>query len=133
MSWLARFRILRFILVGTGVGVIYIALYIVFVELGLARVWANGLAFGLAVATQYVGQTLFTFRRRLLVPGQALRFLLMIGLGLGTSALITSWVAPTVGLPDLVAAIAVAMLLPLQNYLLLRAWVYASPPTCREI
>lgn len=133
VSWLARFRILRFGLVGAVVGVIYVALYIPLIELGLARVWANAFAFGLAVAAQYVGQTLFTFRRRLLVPGQALRFLLMIGMGLGTSAVITSWIAPRVGLPDLAAAIAVALVLPLQNYLLMRAWVYARPSTCPEI
>ncbi|GGH34169.1 Putative flippase GtrA (transmembrane translocase of bactoprenol-linked glucose) [Cribrihabitans marinus] len=125
--------LLRFALVGAAVALAYVALYLLFLQAGMGRGWANALAFGLAVAGQYVGQTLFTFRRRLIAPRQAMRFAVMIGLGLASSAAITGGLAPAFGLPDLAAAIAVTVILPVQNYILMKAWVYAAPATCSEV
>ena len=125
--------LLRFALVGAAVALAYVALYLLLLQAGLGRGLANALAFGLAVAGQYLGQTLFTFRRPLNAPRQVLRFAAMIGLGLVSSAAITGALAPALGLPDPVAALAVTVILPIQNYILMKAWVYAAPATCSEV
>lgn len=126
MKTLIELRVFRFALVGGLVAVIYVSLYLAFLQLGLSRTLANGAAFGLAVVTQYLGQTLFTFRRSLSEAGQIARFATMIGFGFLTSALVTGWIGPAASAPEWAAAAAVAVILPVQNYLLMRLWVYAE-------
>lgn len=126
MTWLARHRAARFAVVGASVAAIYILLYLGLQAQGLARPVANIAAFLFAVAVQYVGQTLFTFRRRLAVPAQMSRFIGMILLGLLVSALITGRLGPALGWPDWLAAAVVTVVLPVQNYLILKIWVYSE-------
>jgi putative flippase GtrA len=116
---------LRFALVGGLVAMLYIALYLVFLQIGFAQPVANALAFLLAVAVQYVGQAGFTFQSRLNDAPQITRFVLMIGCGLITSAIITGAVGPLLSLPDWAAALAVTLILPLQNYVIMTRWVFA--------
>ncbi|MBV2360001.1 GtrA family protein [Thalassococcus sp. CAU 1522] len=120
-------KIGRFALVGVAVALAYVALYVLFLGAGLGRPWANGLAFGLAIALQYAGQGAFTFGRRLRDGAQMLRFGVMVGLGFATSLLVTSGIGPAIGLADWMAAAAVTGILPVQNFVIMTLWVFASP------
>jgi len=117
-------QLLRFAIVGGLVAASYIAFYLVLLSMSVAQPLANATAFLLAVALQYVGQASFTFRQQLADRDQIVRFVCMIGLGLATSAVITGILAPLLRLGDLVAALVVTVVLPVQNYLLLSAWVF---------
>lgn len=120
-------RILRFATVGGAVAVLYVGLYVAFLTAGLPQAWANGAAFALAVCVQYVGQTWWTFRRPLAVPDQARRFACTVGFGFLTSGLITGLAGPALGLSDTLSAAIVAVVLPVQNYVIFRLWVFADP------
>jgi len=125
-------RLLRFAAVGTGVAGFYILCFLALEAAGLHRITANAAAFLAAVALQYLGQTVFTFRRKLAVPDQIARFAAMIGLGLLVSAGITAWIGPALGWAGWVSALAVTLILPVQNYLILKLWVYSGKTACPE-
>lgn len=125
-------RFVRFALVGGFVALVYIGCYVALMRLGLYQPLANGLAFAICVAVQYVGQTLYTFRQNLAVPTQIVRFLIMICCGLVVSALITGGLAPAIGLTDWVAAVVVSVVLPVQNYIFLKLWVYTGLEAASE-
>lgn len=127
-----RLKLLRFAVVGATVAGVYIALYVAFLAVGLPQMAANGIAFLLAVAAQYFGQAWFTFRAPLADPVQVLRFGIMIGAGLATSALVTGGVGPALGLPHWGAAALVTVILPVQNYLIISRWVFARRPEQME-
>lgn len=117
-------RLIRFAFVGASVALIYVALYVGFLALGWWQVAANGAAFLLAVLVQYVGQAGFTFQARLGDGPQILRFGWMIGCGLLTSAVITGALAPAMEVRPAVAALLVALVLPVQNYIIMSRWVF---------
>lgn len=119
--------LLRFAVVGAGVALCYVLLYLGFQALGLAQSVANVLAFLIAVSGQYVAQTTWTFRRPLALPSQVGRFVVTIGLGLLVSALITGSLGPMLGWADWLAAAVVTVVLPVQNYLFFRNWVFSEP------
>ncbi|WP_293575214.1 GtrA family protein [Phaeobacter sp.] len=119
-------HLLRFACVGVGVAGLYVLLYVGFLGQGLDVWLANALAFGLAILVQYIGQTAWTFRQNLVAPRQALRFVLTICLGFVTSAVLTGLIAPALGWSPWLAAGSAAVLLPVQNYLFFRLWVYAG-------
>ncbi len=122
-------RISRFALVGVLIAGLYVVLYLAFLHVGMPRGAANVAAFGLAIAAQYSGQAAFTFQKDLADPAQMLRFGVMVGCGLITSALITGLVAPALALDDWFAAAAVAVILPVQNFVLMTLWVFSHPST----
>ena len=115
----------RFMLVGTGVAVLYIALYAGLSALGVPHLPANTLAFLLAVAVQYVGQAGFTFNATLRDPYQVLRFGVMICFGLVSSTLITGLLGPAMGWSALLSAAVVTLVLPIQNYVIMSRWVFS--------
>ena len=125
-------RMIRFACVGASVAALYILLYLVFLHIGWAQWVANGVAFLLAVSVQYVGQAGVTFKARINDRAQVLRFAVMIGLGLLTSAGITGLLAPILGLADWLAAGIVTLVLPIQNYVILSRWVFAQGSTWME-
>ncbi|MEX0285248.1 MAG: GtrA family protein [Paracoccaceae bacterium] len=116
---------IRFGIVGASVAALYVVLYLL-LKAVMAQGLANALAFLIAVGVQYVGQTVFTFNRPLAVPAQIGRFAAMIGCGLLISALITGGIGPQLGWPDWVAAVTVTIVLPAQNYLFMKLWVYSD-------
>ncbi|GFE51018.1 hypothetical protein So717_27710 [Roseobacter cerasinus] len=120
-------RMQRFAIIGVLVALSYLLLYLAFLALDLPRVIANALAFGLAICLQYVGQTCFTFGRRLQDLAQLIRFGVMVSCGFVTSAGVTGWLGPLFAVPDWAVAAVVTVILPVQNYLLMRLWVYAPP------
>ena len=125
-------RIVRFAAVGVGVAAFYILCFIALEAAGIHRITANAVSFLAAVPLQYLGQPVFTFRRPLAVPDQIARFAAMIGLGLLVSACLTSWIGPALNWPGWVAAAVVTVVLPIQNYLILKMWVYSGDQACSE-
>jgi putative flippase GtrA len=119
-------RVFSFAFIGILIALLYIGLYLAFLSLGLRPGAANGLAFGLAVVTQYIGQARFTFRRQVNDTRQMLRFGLMIAGGAATSTLITGVMAPSFMLPPLAAAVIVTLILPVQNFILMSLWVFSN-------
>lgn len=125
MSRPALSELLRFAVVGVAVALLYLCLFVLLVRLGAPRVAANATAFAVAVAVQYLGQSAWTFRRRWSDGGQARRFLATIALGFVTSTALSAFVGPALGWPDWLSAAAVTVVLPVQNYVLFRIWVFA--------
>jgi len=119
-------QIIRFAMVGTGVAVTYVLLYLAFLELGISQAIANIVAFLIAVIVQYLGQTIFTFHKPLGLPSQVIRFICTIGLGLLVSALITGFFGPSMGWPDWISAALVTIILPVQNFLFFKIWVFTE-------
>jgi len=117
---------LRFAVVGAGVAAFYVLLYLGFQSIGLGQPLANALAFLMAVTGQYVAQTTWTFRRPLTLPNQISRFVVTISLGLVVSALITGALGPALGWADWVSAAVVTVVLPVQNFLFFRNWVFSE-------
>ena len=126
-------RIARFAIVGAGVAVLYVALYLVFLKLGLTQSIANAIAFGIAVLVQYAGQAQLTFRRALNDRRQMLRFGVMVLGGFATSELITGIAAVHFMLEPGIAAMIVALILPVQNFILMTLWVFAVPQIRKQI
>ena len=121
-------RLCRFVLIGAGIAAFYAVLYLAFLRLSLGQVVANALAFGIAVTVQYAGQAHFTFRRDINNPSQMFRFGIMIAGGLFTSSLVTGLLAPYLRLPPSIAAVAVTLILPIQNLILMYLWVFPGQP-----
>lgn len=118
--------ILRFGAIGVAVAGVYVLLYLALQGLGMPRVGANALAFGVAILVQYAGQARFTFGRRMADSAQIARFGVMIALGFVTSAVITGVIAPQMGLADWLGAVAVTLILPVQNFVLMTLWVFSG-------
>ena len=120
-----RGQIIRFAAVGVAVAGLYVLLYLAFLSVGLAQAIANATAFLLAIAFQYIAQARITFAAPLKNSPQIIRFTAMITAGLITSALITGWIGPAFGVPHWAAAVAVTVILPIQNFLLMSRWVFS--------
>lgn len=116
----------RFIVMGMVNTVVYVGLFIGLREADITPFLANLLAFTTAVCVQYVGQSLFTFRTRLKDFGQILRFAVMIGAGLGASSVLATFVGPLMLWPSWLVALVVTVWLPVQNFILMRVWVYGT-------
>ncbi|NRB33573.1 MAG: GtrA family protein, partial [Rhodobacteraceae bacterium] len=81
-------RLIRYAAVGIGVLLVYLALNLIFLQLGLTAGTANVMAFVLAVCVQYLGQTAFAFGVPLNNKPQVVRFFVMIVLGWSASQII---------------------------------------------
>lgn len=127
MKRLLNIELMRFGIVGGTVAAAYVVAYLALLHIGVAQVAANAVAFLLAIVLQYAGQAIFTFRRDWAAAGQMLRFGVMTGLGFAVSALITGFVGPKAGLTDAQAALVVVFWLPIQNYIIMKIWVFSGP------
>lgn len=119
-------QILRFSVVGATVAGLYVLAYTALLGAGAGQAAANALAFSGAVAVQYVLQTWWTFRRPLALPDQMARFACTIAAGFAVSALITGVIGPALSWADWLSAAAVTVILPVQNFIIFRLWVYAA-------
>lgn len=117
-------RLVRFTVTGTVVAAVYVAAYAGLSSLGMPPFWANLVSFASAVAVQYFGQTMWTFRGRITDGLQGMRFVTTVSLGLAFSTFLTTVVGPFFGWPAWVAAALVAVTLPVTNFIVFRFWVY---------
>ena len=116
--------IVRFAIVGVCVAGIYVLGYLTLLEFGLARPIANIAAFLFAVLIQYFAQTIWTFRKSVKQPRQAAKFVVTITLGILVSIVVTARIGPMLGWADWLSAGVVATILPIQNYIIFKVWVY---------
>ena len=121
-------RLFRFGVIGFLVAVIYVTLYTVFVHFGVDPLTGNTVAYLLAVLVQYVGQTLWTFRRALWDGQQSIRFGVTIGIGLIYSGVLAGEIGPMLNWQPWLSAGLVAVTLPVLNYLSFKLWVYRADP-----
>lgn len=117
-------RLIRFSVTGTGVAAFYVVAYVLLFHTGVPAFWSNLVAFVSAVAVQYVVQTVWTFRGRLDDSLQGMRFVTTVSLGLAFSTLISAVIGPYLNWPAWLAAVLVAVTLPVTNYIVFRFWVY---------
>ncbi|MEO0864448.1 MAG: GtrA family protein [Pseudomonadota bacterium] len=121
-------RLFRFGVIGFLVAVVYVTLYTAFVHFGVEPLTGNTVAYMLAVLVQYVGQTLWTFRRALWDGQQSFRFGVTIGIGLIYSGILAGEIGPMLGWQPWVSAGLVAVTLPVLNYVSFKLWVYRADP-----
>ena len=121
-------QLFRFGVTGFVVAVVYIGLYTALYHAGVAPFTANLVAFLTAVLFQYVGQTCWTFRRKLWDSKQSMRFAVTTVLGVVYSSLIASGIAPAAAWQPWMAAGFVAVTLPILNYIAFRLWVFRADP-----
>ncbi|EBA18711.1 hypothetical protein RSK20926_13349 [Roseobacter sp. SK209-2-6] len=119
-------RLMRFALVGGGVAFYYVTTFALLQMWGLGELSANGIAFTSAICVQYVGQTLFTFRQPLAEISQVMRFTATICFGFTLSTLLTGLIGPNLGWSGWFSAALAAVILPVQNFIIFRLWVYSD-------
>ncbi len=122
----------RYALTGGVTAALYVVLYVAFLAMGVAQGLANGISFFLAVAFQYIAHAAFTFAVPVKDGLQITRFVVMIAAGFLMSAVITGWIGPQLGMSDWMSATVVAVVLPLQNYVVMSLWVFARPLRKKE-
>lgn len=125
-------QLFRFAIVGALVALVYVLAYVALLSLGMNQPLANAVAFLGAIALQYVGQASFTFGKRINDRGQMVRFFCMTGLGFLTAALVTGIIGPMLEAPNWASAIAVTIILPVQNYIIMTVWVFAQTTKSNE-
>lgn len=116
-------QLMRFGTTGFMVATVYVVLHALLVS-QVSAVVSNLIAFGSAVAVQFVLQTVWTFKRDLKDRDQAMRFGFVIAVGLAYSSFVTAIAGPSMGLSAPLSAGLVAVTLPVLNYIAFRLWVY---------
>jgi len=115
----------RFIIVGTSVAAIYIAL-----SLALNRIIpdlrvASAIAFAVAVAIQYLGHRLYTFGSRNRKADELFRFLVVISVGIVLSFVITH-IGSAFSVSPVLSLLIVAVVTPLVNFIFFSVWVFVA-------
>jgi putative flippase GtrA len=121
-------QLARFALVGTTVALVYVAGYLLLLEVGINQPLANALAYLIAILAQYLGQAAYTFDKPINDRTQIGRFIVMTGLGFLTAAAITGQIGPFLNASNWAAAVAVILILPIQNHVIMPLWVFSKSP-----
>ena len=121
-------QLARFALVGTTVALVYVAGYLLLLEVGINQPLANALAYLIAILAQYLGQAAYTFDKPINDRTQIGRFIVMTGLGFLTAAAITGQIGPFLNASNWAAAVVVILILPIQNYIIMTLWVFSKGP-----
>ena len=118
-------QFLRFAVVGATTAAIYFVGYVLLRDLDLVGpAVAAVLAYGAAITFQYIGHSNYTFRAREPRRGGLVRFLVLNGVGLALSVLISVGFYAA-GWPDWLASTLVVTALPVMNWVVMRLWVFA--------
>ena len=126
-------QLARFALVGTTVALVYVAGYLLLLEVGINQRLTNALAYLIAISDQYLGQAAYTFGKPINDSAQIGRFVVMTGLGFLTSAAITGQIGPFLNASNWAAAVVVILILPIQNYIIMTLWVFSKSPKTNGI
>ena len=122
--WLAETLIVyRFVIVGLVAAAVHVGVaWTLIIYLGMRPLAANFSGFGLAFATSFVGQYLWTFRCSRRLTNAILRFALTSAGAFGVNNLVL-WLTLRANLfPDAAATIAAASVIPVASYLGNRFW-----------
>ena len=125
-------QLARFALVGTTVALVYVAGYLLLLEVGINQRLTNALAYLIAISAQYLGQAAYTFGKPINDSAQIGRFVVMTGLGFLTSA-ITGQIGTFLNASNWAAAVVVILILPIQNYIIMTLWVFSKSPKTNGI
>ena len=126
-------QLARFALVGTTVALVYVAGYLLLLEVGINQPLANALAYLIAILAQYLGQAAYTFDKPINDRTQIGRFIVMTGLGFLTAAAITGQIVPFLNASNWAAAVAVILISPIHNYAIMTLWVFSKSPKTNGI
>lgn len=120
--------ITRFCIVGAATALIYFVLYYVILMVHPVAPWiASGASFLIAIIFQYVGHSKFTFDRSLRDAAQLTRFVIAVTLGLAISTIVTGFIWPLFGWPEILSLIVVVIVLPIVNFAVFSFWVFVKP------
>lgn len=115
-----------FVIVGTTTAFVFTSLIFIFEQLGFVSLYASITAYILAVIFQYLGHTIFTYKRRILHQTQLYRFITINLIGLVISVLMIDYITPYAGLSRTISAFTLTLFLPMFNYVFFRFWVFSS-------
>lgn len=130
LAWVLSERILqvvRFGISGLSSTVVYFVLTIALVQLaGLDPITASVVGYAISLLFSYLLQSRFTFRVSSDTRAQILRFTVTSLFGFAVSYGSMRYFTGMLGLPYLVGAIVVCLVLPVANYVIFKRWVFAS-------
>jgi len=119
-------QFVRFAIIGSITAAIYLVGYNALRATDLASpVAAAVIAYLVAILFQYLGHAWFTFQKPIADFRQSVRFVVLNGLGLILSVLITAGLSEGFDTPDWIISAVVVMLLPVFNWFMMRLWVFA--------
>jgi len=120
-------QIIRFGSVGSVATVLHVILAMMTREaFNIVPLAANFTGFVGAILFSYIGHARFTFRQTVNQSDQFLRFIIAGLVSLGTSSFLVWILNSVLGIDFGVAMIAVAVVVPMMTYLVLRFWVFES-------
>jgi putative flippase GtrA len=97
--------------------------------LRLAPLVANLVGYIFALQVSYVGNARLTFRRRILVPHQFLRFVVVSLVGLALNEGMVFLLSNQLKLPFYITLIPVVVVVPVITFVLARVWAFMEPRT----
>ena len=116
-------RVWRFGVVGVAATIVHVAVGMgLHHGAGASPLWANGVAFSVAVVVSYLGQTRLTFPEASAGAAAFLRFLAVALLGFGLNQMIVWIVTGPLGGPYWIALAIVIATVPMVTFLSLRHW-----------
>lgn len=125
LSRTASNQMISFGIVGVLVAFVYFAISLFLSSVLAWEPWkASTAGYFLAIITQYFLQTLFTFKRPLNQPRQAVRFFFTVLTGLVFSTILTGYFWPKTGLEEFLGYLVVIFTLPITNFIIFKFWVY---------
>lgn len=127
VSWRDVIKLFTFGVVGLASALVYVGTVWLLIDLAdLGHTLANLIGFSCAALTSYVGHHSFTFRADGNHHVYAPRFVAQVIITYLMSAGITEG-ASMLGVHHLVAAVTIAVLLPVMNFLAFQFWVFVAP------
>ena len=121
-------ELIRYGLVGSLTAIVFAGLIWVLSTVLGGGILATILSYGVAIGVQYIGHSVFTFKRDPADAPQALKFTLTHLLGVSISIAIINVLAPTFGLSPHHAAALVVCVLASLNFFLFRFWAFTKSP-----
>jgi len=119
---------LRFLAVGVSNTAITLAAYALLVAVGVPPVAASAVAFAAGAVNGYRLNRVWTFRSARRGRGAALRYLVVVALGLALNAAAVGLAVHGLGLPKLAGEVAALPPVTAVTFLLSRAWVFGAGP-----
>ena len=120
-------RIARFILVGAATAAVYFSALVLLVEgAGLSPSPAAAVAYLAAIAANYFGQKLVTFRNRTKHRVASFRYAAVIAILMGANSLGMAILPSWAGISYLQAQLAVSFVMFAASYLAQRFWIFGA-------
>lgn len=120
-------QLATFIVIGLMVNAIYVTFFLLTVWLNFEwRLIASTVAYTIACLFQYAANACLTFSKSIWNRAQILRYMATISLGYVLSTVFLTWISPPLRIPDFLALCAVAVSLPVLNFILFKGWVYKA-------